>query len=179
MVNIEGEMIVNTINGRYGPFNTAVLYSAIGDFVIKYDGLDEFNGGKYSGSFVIRKTYTRIRNFGVSKIVEPIAELDSLELFDALEGAQEAPPQAIIDPIEEEVEAVQSTGNSVKVTQEALSPSGDTDPDISGMFGDLWPLDTTVKLDPTVGRPLLRQQTSYLKLNGYKYNAREQSWYLN
>ncbi len=177
MVNIEGEMIVNTINGRYGPFNTAVLYSAIGDFVIKYDGLDEFNGGKYNGNFVIRKTYTRIRNFGVSKIIEPIAELDSLELFDALEGAQEAPPEAIIDPIEEEV--VQAPDNKAVASQEVLSPSGDADPDVSGLFGDLWPLDTTVKLDPTIGRPLLRQQTSYLKLNGYKYNAREQSWYLN
>lgn len=178
MVNIEGEMIVNTINGRYGPFNTAVLYSAIGDFVIKYDGLDEFNGGKYSGSFVIRKTYTRIRNFGVSKIVEPIAELDSLELLDALEGTQEAPPEAIIDPIEEEVE--QNSDNRPANTKEVSAPPGDdVNPDVPGLFGDLWPLDTTVKLDPTVGRPLLRQQTSYLKLNGYKYNAREQSWYLN
>jgi hypothetical protein len=177
MVNIEGEMIVNTINGRYGPFNTAVLYSAIGDFVIKYDGLDEFNGGKYNGNFVIRKTYTRIRNFGVSKIVEPIAELDSLELLDALEGAQEAPPEAIIDPIEEEV--VQSSDNRPATVQEVLAPPGDADPDVSGLFGDLWPFGTVVKLDPTVGRPLLRQQTSYLKLNGYKYNAREQSWYLN
>lgn len=177
MVNIEGEMIVNTINGRYGPFNTAVLYSPIGDFVIKYDALDEFNGGKYSGNFVIRKTYTRIRNFGVSKIIEPVAELDSLELFNALEGAQEAPPEAIVDPIEEDT--ARETGNSSEEKQEALKPPCDAEPDITSMFGDLWPLSESVKLDPTVGRPLLRQQTSYLKVHGYKYHAKEQTWHLN
>ncbi len=175
MIKIEGEMIVNTIDGRYGPFNTAVLYSSIGDFVVKYKGLDEFNSGQYTGTFVVLKTYTRIRKFGVSKIIEPIVEIESVELDSALEGEQRALPDAIVDPIIED----QILDNKAdEPTQKLKLPEpDDADVDVIEIFGDIYPFDDAVKLDPTVERTLLRQQAAYLKCHGYKYNAKEQTWY--
>lgn len=44
------------------------------------------------------------------------------------------------------------------------------------LFGETWPLDEQVRLDPTVGRTILRAQTTYLKSIGYQHNAKEQVW---
>ncbi|HRJ52202.1 MAG TPA: DUF3275 family protein [Candidatus Thiothrix moscowensis] len=43
-------------------------------------------------------------------------------------------------------------------------------------FGDLYPLEAEVKLDPTVGRTKLRSQCDRLKSLGYKFVAARQVW---
>lgn len=44
------------------------------------------------------------------------------------------------------------------------------------LFGLLWPLEQSVKLDPTVDRALFRRQVSRLKELGYRFQAPTQTW---
>ena len=175
MVRIKGRMAVNVINGRNGPFNVATLYSEIGDYVVRYDGLDEFDAGTYEGEFIVRDTDIRIRPFGVGKIIEPVAYLEGLHLHEADESAKEPIPEAIPDPVTEETKtskpAKAQPANLDNKAANALKPD-----ELQKLFGENWPLAEQVRLDPTVGRTILRAQTGHLKSIGYKYNAKEQVW---
>jgi len=51
----------------------------------------------------------------------------------------------------------------------------DANPDAE-LFGLLWPLGQSVKLDPTVDRALFRRQVSRLKELGYRFQAPTQTW---
>jgi hypothetical protein len=44
------------------------------------------------------------------------------------------------------------------------------------LFGSLWPLGQSVKLDTTVDRALFRQQKDRLKALGYKFQPVGQTW---
>jgi len=169
MVTVKGRMAVNVINGRNGQFRVATLYSDIGDFVIRYDGLDEFEAGTYEGEFIVRDTDIRIRPFGVGKIIEPVVFIEGMNLYEADEACKEEIPEAIPDPVTEE-ESKPPVLDLDKPTSEL------TDVEMKKLFGEVWPLGDQVKLDPTVGRSALRAQTSYLKSVGYKYVAKEQTW---
>ncbi len=174
MTRVKGRMAVNVINGRNGSFNVATLYSDLGDFVIRYDGLDEFDAGTYEGEFFVRETDIRIRPFGVGKIIEPVAYLEGLQLFEADESTHDEIPEAIPDPATEETKSAQP---SEAPTLDLTKTSDElTEKDLQQLFGDNWPLPEQVQLDPTVGRTHLRAQTSYLKSVGYKYNAKKQVW---
>lgn len=172
MVTVKGRMAVNVIKGRNGNFSVATLYSEIGDFVVRYDGLDQYDAGTYEGEFIIRDTDVRIRAFGVGKIVEPVAFLEDLVLDIANEGLQETIPDAIPDPVEDEPKP-----RSRPLLDLENKASGDfSHEELKQLFGNIWPLGEEVKLDPTVGRSMLRAQTGYLKSIGYKYEAKAQIW---
>lgn len=175
MVRIKGRMVVNVINGRNGQFNVATLYSEIGDYVVRYDGLDEFDAGTYEGEFIVRETDIRIRAFGVGKIIEPVAYLEGMQLSEADESMQESIPEAIPDPVHEETDKPKKPATQ-QVDLENKAASEITPMELKKLFGEVWPLDEQVRLDPTVGRTILRAQTTYLKSIGYKYNAKEQIW---
>ena len=51
----------------------------------------------------------------------------------------------------------------------------DTD---AALFGALWPLGETVKLDATVDRRVLRQQRDRLDKLGYEFAPLSQDWHL-
>ncbi len=173
MVTIKGRMAVNVINGRNGQFNVATLYSELGDYVVRYDSLDEFDAGTYEGEFIVRDTDIRIRPFGVGKIIEPVAYLEGLHLHEADESKQDSIPEAIPDPVTEETES----SKPAKVQPVNLDNKAANEPQaLQKLFGENWPLAEQVQLDPTVGRTILRAQTTYLKSIGYKYNAKEQIW---
>ena len=177
MVTIKGRMAVNVINGRNGPFSVATLYSDIGDYVVRYEGLDEFDPGTYEGEFIVRDTDIRIRPFGVGKIIEPVAYLEGMNLYEVDEAKKDSIPEAISDPVSEEKRKSKpkpSADNQVDI--EGKSASEMTPMELKKLFGEAWPLDEQVKLDPTVGRTHLRAQTTYLKSIGFKYNAKEQTW---
>lgn len=173
MVTVKGRMAVNLVNGRKGQFRVATLYSEIGDFVLHYDGLDQFDPGTYEGKFVVRDTAVRVRVFGVGKIIEPIAFVEDMKLDNADEGLREEMPDAIPDPAEEEAQSSKSDLPDFS----DKSPSELTEQDLKDLFGSLWPLGQQVELDPTVGRPVLRAQANYLKSMGYKYVAAEKTWF--
>ncbi|MGD8594639.1 MAG: DUF3275 family protein, partial [Gammaproteobacteria bacterium] len=104
MLRVTGRLVVNERYSHFGAFNVGILYSSIGDFTVKYNGLDEFNEGTYSGEFVIKSTFQRTRKFLVGIIVEPVAEIEAIYLDEAVEGNQDQIPPAIPDPVEEEME---------------------------------------------------------------------------
>ncbi len=172
MVRVKGRMAVNVINGRNGQFSVATLYSEIGDFTVRYEGLDQYDAGTYEGEFVIRDTDVRVRPFGVGKIIEPVAFLEDLILDNADEGLQEDIPDAIPDPAEDEPKPRSKAPLGLE-----NKASGDfSHVELKHLFGENWPLDEEVKLDPTVGRSMLRAQTGYLKSIGYKYEPKTQIW---
>ncbi len=181
MIAVQGRMVVNTITGRYGEFNVATLYSDFGNYVVRYDALDEFHSGTYDGEFIVRSTTLRTRDFGVGKIIEPIAFLENLILSNVDEGEQEDIPEAIPDPIEEEAspEAANSDINSADAESEK-DTSSDSNNDVAELFGELWPLQERLKLDATVGRAKLRLQKEYLETQAdYTFIAKHQVWMKN
>ena len=50
--------------------------------------------------------------------------------------------------------------------------------DDAALFGALWPLGETVKLDATVDRRVLRQQRDRLDKLGYEFAPLSQDWHL-
>lgn len=175
MPTISGRLVVNTIVGKFGEFNVGTLYSPLGDFVVKYDGLDEFNEGTYEGRFIVRRTYQKTRNFRVGIIIEPVVEIDEVLLDEVYEGDQDDLPAAIPDPVEEEME--ESTSSADATAIDPIEPTeGRTADGVETLFGGSWPLGDTVKLDPTVGRAAFREQRDYLKANGYAFSSKEQIW---
>ena len=52
----------------------------------------------------------------------------------------------------------------------------DSDGQLATLFGTLWPLEGTVKLDPTVERDVFRRQRDALKQLGYRFDAKGQIW---
>ncbi|MBW9263057.1 MAG: DUF3275 family protein [Candidatus Thiodiazotropha sp. (ex. Lucinisca nassula)] len=172
MVTVKGRMAVNVINGRNGQFSVATLYSEIGDFVVRYEGLDQYDAGTYEGKFVIRDTDVWIRAFGVGKIIEPVVFLQDLILDNADEGLQESIPDAIPDPAEDEPKPRRKA--SLGLDKKA---HGDFSHDeLKQLFGKIWPLGEQIQLDPTVGRPIFRAQKEYLKSVGYKFDPTDQVW---
>jgi hypothetical protein len=172
MVTVKGRMVVNVINGRNGPFSAATLYSEIGDYVVRYDGLDQFNAGTYEGAFVVRYTCLLTRPFGVSQIIEPLAFIKDLMLDTVDECLQESLPDAIPDPAADELELRSKVPLNL-VSKVSREFSHD---ELKQLFGEIWPLGEKVKLDPTVGRPLLRVQKNYLDASGYKFDQINHIW---
>jgi len=169
-----GRLVVNTINGRFGTFNVGILYSSIGDFVAKYDGLDEFNEGSYEGEFIILRIFQKTRKFRVGLIIEPVAEIGEIILNEIHEGDQDDLPPSIPDPVEEEIK--ESGGLSTSLDIDKSLPENLSDDGLEALFGGLWPLGDSVKLDSTVSRVSFRQQRDYLKTTGYTFISKEQIW---
>jgi hypothetical protein len=173
-------MVVNVRNGRHGQFSVATLYSEIGNYVVRYEGLDQYDEGTYEGKFLIRDTDMWVRQFGVGKIIEPVAFVNDMMLNTACDEAQEKIPEAIIDPIDEETPKIPSS-NDVLAEKK---PSELTDNELKQLFGSCWPLANQIKLDSTVGRKILRAQIDYLKYLKhaksivYILDSKNQTWNL-
>lgn len=180
MVTTKGHMSVNAIKGRNGHFNVATLRADIGDFIVRYEGLDQYEPGTYEGEFIIRDIDVRIRPFGVGKIIEPVAYLEGLNLYNADENCKEEIPEAILDPADEETKPKSSS----KLDLASKKPEEMSDEELPMLFGTVWPLGGQVKLDPTVGRKILRAQVAYIKylkqaqFIEYEYNPEDQTWNL-
>ncbi|MCY1465167.1 hypothetical protein D9M71_832780 [compost metagenome] len=61
-------------------------------------------------------------------------------------------------------------------TDDAVSTSA-ADGEDAALFGLLWPLDDTVKLDSTIDRRTLRLQCARLNQLGFAFDAKAQSWH--
>jgi len=53
MISLSGTLIITQINGKYGAFNKAKLTTSIGSFTIKDKRIEQYEEGKYEGTFVI------------------------------------------------------------------------------------------------------------------------------
>ena len=88
--------------------------------------------------------------------------------------------QWLADPTLQIVEtrAKDSTGGAsftLFATQRRQASAEDDD---TALFGALWPLGSSVKLDPTVDRRVLRQQRDRLGVLGYSFAPLSQDWHL-
>jgi len=171
---VKGRMVVHTRQGQFGSFNYAFLYTEIGEFVVRYNALDEFSADEYKGVFYIKEIYQKSRKFGVSIIIDNIAVIDDVNLEYVVNKTMMVEPEAIEDPIEEE-SLLDSSNNSK--SSNLVSTINEIEK--KQLFGELFPLGNLVKLDPTVGRAVLRNQAEYLKKIGYSFVADNQTWIKN
>ncbi len=101
-IQIPGTLVIKTITGRYGDFNTAKLSTSIGEFVIKDAILDQYTAGRYEGSFLIQQIKpSYYSTAGGTLIVEIRAYLESMSL-DGFDATVTPDDEMIQDPIEEE-----------------------------------------------------------------------------
>lgn len=199
MINIPGQLAIRTISGRNGDFNVGRLSTSIGEFIIKDALLDQYDEGKYKGDFLITEIRPSYYSTAGRLVVEIRAKLDSMSLDDVdnlttEEAAKLSPNEP--DPIDEEPSASLSTPEHrpterpvTAATQQAsledapfgMAPANTTtDPQAdAALFGTLWPLSETVRLDTTVDRQQLRQQCRRLSDLGYLHDFKLQLWNLS
>ncbi|WP_439869993.1 DUF3275 family protein [Pseudomonas syringae] len=199
MINLPGYLAIRTINGRNGEFNVGRLSTSIGEFVIKDALLDQYHEGKYRGDFAITEIRPSYYTNGGRLVVEIRARLDSMSLDDVANlSADEAERLSNheTDPIDEEL----SGGSPPAKARRAVptvskrptdddgdapfgmakaAPKSDTSltPDVE-LFGTIWPIGNSVRLDTTVDRQRLRQQCVRLGELGYELDFKQQTWNL-
>ena len=196
MITIPGQLAIKTIHGRNGDFNVGRLATSIGEFVVKNAELDQYREGKYDGDFIIAEIRPATYNANGRMVIEIRAHLGGMTLssIDALSGdeASRLSPQEV-DPVDEEAQAVPATAQSQPGAKQggARDPLVDTTPfgsdtaaaptasetDDAALFGVLWPLGDSVKLDATVNRRVLRQQRDRLDQLGYAFEPLFQDWH--
>ena len=150
MIKLSGSVQIRSIDGRNGSFNVGRLITEIGEFAVKR-GIEEFDPGSYSGEFTISRIYPASYVIGGRSIVEVRADVEAIALSE-------------VDTTDEGQDVLPSIEPEPEPETDAALPDEDAE-----LFGELWPLQDKVKLDPTVARALLRRQASRLKELGYQF----------
>jgi len=179
MISLTGDLVVKIINGRHGAFRVGNLQTEIGEFAVKDKILDQYDEGSYRGLFDVSKIFSSSYSTGSRLVVEVRAVLENIALanIDVVEPGQlesleqdpldeEKMPKSVSAEVENTSEPTELTGND--------SESGENKDAI--LFGLLWPLQESFKLDPTVNRELFRQQRDRLKSLGYQFKPIGQYW---
>ena len=202
MINIPGQLAIRTISGRNGDFNVGRLSTSIGEFVIKDALLDQYSEGKYRGDFLITEIRPSYYSTSGRLVVEIRAKLDSMSLDGvdhltaedaATLSASEPDPideessSALPKPLQQRNKLTSSKGASTGEPSAAEdAPFGMPPPSLASsaeqdanLFGTIWPLCDTVKLDTTVDRQRLRQQCTRLGELGYVLDFKLQVWTLS
>jgi hypothetical protein len=198
MITLPGHLAIRTISGRNGHFNVGRLSTSIGEFVIKDALLDQYNEGKYRGDFAITEIRPSYYTNGGRLVVEIRAKLDSMTL-DAVDNLTTEEADRLsnteTDPIDEDATVAASTSprrpaktRSSQATTDDEAPFGmvKTNPTASTssedgdaeLFGTIWPLTSSVRLDTTVDRQQLRLQCARLGELGYVHDFKQQIWNL-
>ncbi|KYC14118.1 MULTISPECIES: DUF3275 family protein [unclassified Pseudomonas] len=195
MISITGQLAIRTISGRLGLFNVGRLSTSIGEFTIKDALLDQYQEGKYRGDFAIKQIRPSYYSHGGRLVVEIRAELEGMNLEDVTGLSREDEehlPTNVPDPLEEDraqTAPPQRRSPSAPPPQPPISNSAsdqpfgmdppappiadDTDAEL---FGTVWPLNETVRLDTTVDRQRLRAQCTRLDQLGYTMDFKTQTW---
>jgi len=198
MISIDGELAIRTITGRNGNFNVGRLITRIGEFAVKDALLDQYDEGKYQGTFVITQISPSSWTASGRTVIEVRARLDSMTLdgMDDLSPAEaENLVHQVVDPLDEEQSAPAPrppapaaddapfgmSPAELKPTKPRATPSAPAAAAAStaadeALFGSIWPLGTEVKLDPTVDRQRMRDQIERLRSLGYELDFKNQAW---
>jgi hypothetical protein len=182
MIKLSGTLFIRSIQGRHGAFSVGRLVTGIGQFAIKDALLDQYDEGRYEGEFGISKIYPSSYLAGDRMVIEVRATLETL----ALAAIDELPPHqdaALLepDPLESELmptpapkpEPEPESGHGAHARGPLDELLDDSD---ERLFGTLWPLGPSVKLDTTVDRAVFRQQKDRLKALGYRFQPVGQTW---
>lgn len=200
---VPGQLTLRTIRGRNGPFTVGRLTTHLGVFEVKDAELEQYPEGKYDGEFVIRYIYPKAYPTGGGMRFEIRANLDGMTLsgidklsrdeargfasqdVDPLDeelGTQPvATPSATPQPAPAPVQAstdplVDTTPFGVDTPSATVAASSAADSDDAALFGLLWPLSESVKLDSTIDRRTLRAQIARLGALGYALDFKSQQW---
>ena len=204
-VHVEGSLFIKCRTGRHGPFNVGSLECPLGSFTVKNTLIDQFEEGRFDGTFEIAEIFMAQRPFGDSAaITELRARVLNITLFD--EG--DLPPDQAVgiedqDPIDEETnvssktvppaeeeaastqepsptehqkEVVASLLTRPVRTKRTTDRAEEQQAEPDKLFGHLWPIGEEVKLDATVDRQVFRRQKDYLKAAGYRFDITDQTW---
>lgn len=183
MIQVPGVLHIRVVTGRHGDFRVGRLATDLGEFAVKDAELDQYDEGRYEGRFGISQISPSYYSAGGRLVVEVRARLNSIALVSESEPDPELESIMDQDPVDE----TQSSSNDAPM-ETATDDSGGTEThvddiadgsDDKALFGLLWPLGDTVKLDPTVGRMLFRKQRDRLKELGYHFQAINQQWTLS
>ncbi|AAY49113.1 DUF3275 family protein [Xanthomonas citri pv. citri] len=202
---VPGQLTLRIIRGKNGPFPVGRLSTHLGVFEVKDPELEQYPEGKYDGEFVIRYIFPKSYPVGGGMRFEIRASLDGMTLngidklscdearsfathdVDPLDEelgtqpvatparasrpAKPAPVQASADPL------VDTTpfGVDAQPLDTSAAPGSTEDPDAT-LFGGLWPLGESVKLDSTIDRRALRAQIARLGELGFALDFKTQEW---
>lgn len=177
MITLSGNLSIREISGRNGVFRVGKLICELGEFAIKSSLIEEFDQGTYRGQFGISRIFPTTYAVGNRITCEVRAELNNIDL----ETVDQALPDELPterDPLEEETArtAAQPATPEAPVASSKVDTNASDNTGAEKLFGLVWPLGNIVKLDPTVGRALLREQVVYLKANSYRYQPHETHW---
>lgn len=194
MITVTGQLAIRTISGRLGLFNVGRLSTSIGEFTIKDALLDQYQEGKYRGDFAIKQIRPSYYSHGGRLVVEIRAELEGMTLEDVTGLSREDEehlPTNVPDPLEEDGPPTppprrSPSGTTRQPQTNALAsdePFGMNPPappivkaTDAELFGTVWPLNETVRLDTTVDRQRLRAQCTRLEQLGYTMDFKTQTW---
>lgn len=195
MISITGQLAIRTISGRLGLFNVGRLSTSIGEFTIKDALLDQYQEGKYRGDFAIKQIRPSYYSHGGRLVVEIRAELEGMTLDDVTGLSREDEEHLstnVPDPLEEDGPpptpppsrrrrgAPIAPQTNASISEEPFGmplPEASTADDADAeLFGTVWPLNETVRLDTTVDRQRLRAQCTRLDQLGYTMDFKTQTW---
>lgn len=176
MISISGELVITTRMGKYGNFNVAKLFTSIGEFSLKDNKLlEQYEAGKYEGSFVIKQIKSSSYSYGNRVVIECCAYIEDMDLVNSF-NLNEADSEIIHiseDPIcQRESSEVQKVNSEHQPEETMIIHSSDD----AELFGFLWPIGDQVKLDSTEDRLKIRSQKKRLIELGYCFDYKSQCW---
>ena len=197
MIILEGTITNKIITGTNGDFSVGSFNTEIGQFKIKSQLLDQFEEGDYQVRVSVTKlslnTYV-VRRSGIT-ITEIVADIDAIDVIDADikqivdEGIeQDASVDDVSDKVEQKADDKEvpkksvkpENDKAVKIKKAETSTSVDSDNDESlaaaELFGLLWPIGESVKLDTTLPRAIFIKQKEYLYDRGFAFDLKTQIW---
>jgi len=197
MINLSGNLYIRSVHGRNGDFSVGRLVTDIGEFVLRDEFLRQYGEGHYQGEFGIAEIFPASYVAGGRMVIEIRATLASLALaaIDDLPGGQaesavsaesaligpeagEATPPSKATSRRNKPGVAKPPNDGQPAQNEIFPPTGDACDDGADahLFGALWPLGDTVRLDTSVSRALFRQQKERMKALGYTFQASGQLW---
>ncbi|MGQ0701401.1 MAG: DUF3275 family protein [Panacagrimonas sp.] len=198
MLKLSGTLAIRSIKGSRGDFNVGRLLTEIGEFAVKDPLIEEYEEGRYEGEFGISGIFPSTYFTNGRTVVEIRARLGSIALKgieqltdeDALPTVEHDPIEDAVAPIIEKSPEVIAATPAPTTEDDAFPPTDAPIPVMSieeeisfrneqeyrKLFGTLWPLQSKVKLDPTVDRQAFRAQRDALKDLGFKFQPLGQLW---
>lgn len=185
MVRLDGTLVVQQRKGRHGVFSVGELITEIGNFKVKDTILDQYEEGRYQGSFLVSKIYVSSYMWNGGVNTEIRANLEDVLLESSEETSIERHNPEAPDPIEEQASPAPAPKEEATLPAQTLVSPADTpepNPDVTLFGEELYSMlqnNKPIKLDPTVDRGAFRGQRDRLKELGYVFDAKYQTWMKN
>ncbi len=199
-VTLEGSIATKLIQGANGEFTVGTFKTNVGIFKIKSGQLDQFpDEGEYDVSVVVNEFKLNMypsRRTGIC-VSEILLEVDKIIVFDfvqehsiddpvepdaSVQAIKESEPQQKSehqkDKIRLTMPSAEKPCNKPKGTsggRTTANANGDSDEDGRKLFGELWPLPESFRLDTTLPRGTIIKQRDYIS-GLYQINPTTQVW---